>query len=198
MNPYGNERASAVATIKESVTAIEAFLNELAEVGYGYEIHNHSEKNPLVLMSRKLKEAEKTRESVKRKIQITCESLSGNKFQKGNFPTYQKLSLIVDVRNELTHPKASVITIGNNSLTPPKNEVKLLKKLRSYGFSSSEHAKHDWTSAVENRAFAKWAHLNVVEMMVYIFSLWPYPEAIDKYLELYGLDRYKKTSPTNT
>lgn len=194
VSSHGNIRACSVATIKESVAAIEAFTNELAEIGYGYEVCGHSESNPIVLMGRKLKDAEKTRTSIKSKIQIACEALSGKKFLKGGIPTYQKFSIVVDVRNELTHPKASVIKISGGGLVPPKGELKILQRLKSYGFTCAEQAKHDWTSAVQNKNFAEWAHLRVVEMMYYVIYLWPHKEAIDSYIKLYGLDRYRSES----
>lgn len=190
VSTHGSIRACSVATIKESVAAIEAFINELAEIGYGYEVCGHSESSPIVLMGRKLKDAEKNRDSIKSKIQIACEALSGKKFLKGNIPTYQKFSIVVDVRNELTHPKASVIKISGEGLAPPQSELKMLRRLRSYGFVCAEQARHDWTSAVQNKTFAEWAHLRVVEMMYYVLNLWPYKEAIDGYVRLYGLERY--------
>lgn len=189
---HENQRPSSIATIKESVTALEAFMNEIAEVGYGYEVCGQPENNLLVILSKKLKEAERNRESIKTKVKTACEVLSANKFSKGSVSAYQKLSLVVDVRNELTHPKASVIKISSEALTPPKNELKLLKRLKSYGFMPSEQARHNWTSAVENKKFAEWAHLSIVEMMYYILYLWPYKEAIDGYVKLYGLDHYTK------
>ena len=116
-----NQRPSSIATIKESVAALEAFINEIAELGYGYVACGHSDKNLLVSLSRKIKEAESNRESIKTKAQIAYETLSGTKGAKGT-PIYQRLSLVVDVRNELTHPKASVINISMGALTPPKGD----------------------------------------------------------------------------
>jgi len=190
VNTHENQRPSSIATIKESVTALEAFMNEIAEVGYGYEVCGQPINNPLIILGRKLKEAESNRESIKIKVQMACEVLSGKKFLKGSISTYQKFSLVVDVRNELTHPKASVIKISSEALTPPKNELRLMKRLKSYGFTPKEQSKHDWTSAIENKRFAEWAHLSIVEVMYYILYLWPYKEAIDSYIKLYGLDHY--------
>lgn len=186
-----NQRPSSIAAIKESVTALEAFINEIAELGHGYEVCGHSEENPLVSLSRKLKKAEGDRESIMEKVQIAYETLSGTKGAKGT-AIYQKLSLVVNVRNELTHPKASVINISNEALTPPEKELKLLKQLAQHGFKCTDRAKHDWTSAVENKRFARWAHLSVVDVMFHILNSWPYKEAIDSFIKLYGLDNYTK------
>lgn len=186
-----NPRASSIASIKESVTALEAFINEIAELGYGYEAAGHSDKNLLVSLSRKIKKAESSRESIKNKAQIAYETLSGSKGAKGT-PIYQRLSLVVDVRNELTHPKASVINITMEALTPPEKELKLIKQLEQYGFACSDGAKYAWTSAVENKKFAMWAHQSVVDVMYHILSSWPYKEAIDSFIKLYGLDNYTK------
>lgn len=192
-NSHGNVRANSVSAIKESVSAIEAFMNELGELGRGYESCGHSEENTVVRLGRGLREAEVNRDSIKKKVQIACEILSGTKLLKGSLLSYQKFSLVVDVRNELAHPKASVISLSEGKLLPPKHEQKLIKRIKSYGFSCPQDSSHDWTSAINNRSFAEWAHLSVVEMMIYIFSFWPYRDAIDSYMKMYGLDRYVKS-----
>lgn len=192
-NPHGNVRANSVSAIKESVSAIEAFMNELGEIGRGYESCGQSEGNTVVRLGRCLREAEANRNSIKQKVQVACEILSGKKLLKGSLLTYQKFSLVVDVRNELTHPKASVISLSEGKLLPPKHEQRLIKRIESYGFSCLQGSAHDWTSAINNRSFAEWAHLSVVEMMIYVLSFWPYGDAIDSYMEMYGLDRYVKS-----
>jgi hypothetical protein len=186
-SPSQNERANAIATVKESVAAIEAFTNELTQVGVGYEKCGHTASNPIVLMSQKLRASE--RASIKDKIKIACEALSGKKCSKGQ-PLFQKFSLTIDVRDELTHPKASVISIGFDALSLPEAEQKLIRRLKSYGFNCDETQAHDWTSAVTTKAFAEWAHLSIVQMMFGVIYLWPYPDAIPSYLKLYGLDKY--------
>lgn len=190
-NSHGNIRANSVSSIKESVSAIEAFMNELGELGRGYESCGHSEKSTMVRLGKGLRDAEANRDSIKQKVQIACETLSGTKLIKGQ-PIYQKFSLVVDIRNELAHPKASIISLSEGKLLPPKREQKLIRQIMSYGFSCPQDSSHDWTSAISNRSFAEWAHLSVVDMMIYIFSFWPYPDAIDSYMNVYGLNRYKK------
>lgn len=191
-NSHENIRANSISAIKESVSAIEAFMNELGELGRGYESCGHSEESTMVRLGKGLREAEANRDSIKKKVQIACEILSGTKLLKGNLPIYQKFSLVVDIRNELAHPKASIISLSEGKLLPPKREQKLIRQIKSYGFSCPQDSAHDWASAISNRSFAEWAHLSVVEMMIYIFSFWPYPNAIDSYMKVYGLDRYKK------
>lgn len=189
-NSNGNERANSIATIKESVSAIEAFTNELGELGYGYESNGKPETDIIVRLGRELRNSEKNRKSIKQKIQVACEVLSGKKLAKGSLPTYQKFSFIVDIRNELAHPKASVITIHNRTLLPPKSEQRMIKRLRSYGFSCSKENSHDWTDSISNYKFSTWAHLAIVEMMIYVIYLWPHQNAIEGFLELYGLKEY--------
>jgi hypothetical protein len=193
-NPYGNERANSVAAIKESVSAIEAFMNELGELGYGYEHCGQPEQHAIVRLGRCLRESERNRDSIKKKVQLACEALSGKKFLKGSL-SYQKFSLVVDVRNELTHPKASVIDQLEGTLTPPKPEQCLIKRHKSYGFTCIQGQAHDWTNAISNKKFSEWAHLSIVETMIYVLKFFPYPEAIDSYMQIYGLDRYIKMIP---
>ena len=190
ITPHGNERANSIAAVKESVAAIEAFMNELGELGYGYESHGHTEKNIIVILGKELKHSEKNRKSIKQKVQVACEILSGKKLIKGNLPIYQKFSLVVDVRNELAHPKASVITVGKGVLIPPKNDQRMIRRLRSYGFKCSKENEHDWSDAVSNSQFSKWAHLAIIEMMIYVIYLWPHQEAIGGFLEMYELKQY--------
>ena len=70
--------------------------------------------------------------------------------------------------------------------------MKLIKQLEQHGFACADGATHDWMSAVENKRFAMWAHLSVVDVMYHILSSWPHKEAIDSFIQLYGLDNYTK------
>ena len=85
-----------------------------------------------------------------------------------------------------------MINIRMKALSPPGKELKLIKQLEQQGFACADGAKYDWTSAVENKKFAMWAHLSVVDVMYQILSSWPYEDAIDSFIKLYGLDNYTK------
>ncbi|NKC13835.1 MAG: hypothetical protein GKR94_17095 [Gammaproteobacteria bacterium] len=64
------DEAGAKAAIKSSVSDVEAFLNEFRQIGFGYEKHDHSVRNPMVKMAKSLQEAEDRRASPKKKVQI--------------------------------------------------------------------------------------------------------------------------------
>ncbi len=187
-----DERTASISSIKESVSAVEAFLNELGELCYGYESHRHkpnmqSPDNRLINLGRNLRMAESERKNAKHKMQVAYASLTSKKLAKGNTPTYQRFSLVFDVRNEITHPKASILDITSTAVTPPKTEQKLAKRLQAYGFINNGNHQYDWTNIVSNHEFAVWAYQSVMDMMIFIFKYWPYPDAIDAYHQLYGL-----------
>lgn len=187
-----NERTASTSSIKESVSALEAFMNELAELGYGYESHGHkattnSAEGILVSLGQNLRSAEQEKKDIRQKIQIAHYSLTSRKLAKGNTPVYQKFSLVVNIRNQLAHPKASVLDISNSPLTHPKSDQKMIKRLRSYGFKAEDDNQFDWVDIISNRSFALWAYQPSIDIMVFIFSYWPFKYAIDSYHDMYGL-----------
>ncbi|MHA3025491.1 hypothetical protein [Chromohalobacter israelensis] len=107
----GENGSGAKAAVKSSVSAVEAFLNEFCQFGIGYEKHNHSIQNPMLKMAKDLEKAEANRASPKKKVKVAYEALSGGIFKKGSIPEFQRFCVVVDVRNELTHPKALVLNI---------------------------------------------------------------------------------------
>ncbi|MGQ4877221.1 hypothetical protein ACOJCM_01440 [Billgrantia sp. LNSP4103-1] len=188
-----SERTVSISAIKESVSAIEAFMNELGELGYGYESHGHKSTNPtpegrIVLLGKSLRQAESDRKSIKAKVQIAYQSLTSKKLAKVNSPAYQRFSLVVDIRNELVHPKASVLKFTDEGILLPKNEQKIIVRLKSNGFSPVEENYHDWSSIVSNRKFALWAYQAIVDIMIFLFQFWPHKHAVDSYHQMYGLN----------
>ena len=179
--------SGAKAAVKSSVSAVEAFLNEFCQFGMGYEKHNHSIKNPMVKMAKELEKAENNRASPKKKVQVAYEALSGQRFKKGNVPEFQRFSIVVDVRNELTHPKASVLNISGNGIEPPKFEKLLIKKLKSNGFGKSNDS-YDWVTIIDNKDFALWAYRACIGVIGLVIEQIPYKNAIDSYKEMYSVN----------
>ena len=179
--------SGAKAAVKSSVSAVEAFLNEFCQFGIGYEKHNHSIQNPMVKMAKELEKAESNRASPKRKVQVAYEALSGQRFKKGNTPEFQKFSIVVDVRNELTHPKASVLNISGNGIEPPKFEKLLIKKLKSNGFGKNNDS-YDWITIIDNKDFALWAYQACIGVIGLVIEQIPYKNAIDSYKEMYSVN----------
>jgi len=177
----------AKAAVKSSVSAVEAFLNEFCQIGFGYEKHNHSIRNPMVKMAKALQEAEDRRASPKKKIQVAYEALAGKKLKKGNTPNFQRFGIVLDVRNELAHPKASVLNISGNGIEPPKFEKLLIKKLKSNGFGKNNDS-YDWVTFIDNKDFALWAYQACIGVIGLVIDQIPYKEAIDSYKEMYSID----------
>lgn len=179
--------AGAKAAIKSSVSAVEAFLNEFCQIGFGYEKHNHSTQNPMVKMAKSLQEAEDKRVSPKKKIQVAYEALTGNRFKKGNVPDFQRFSIVVDIRNELAHPKASVLNISDNGIELPKFDKLLIKKLKSNGFGKNNDS-YDWITFIDNKDFALWAYQACIGVIGLVIDQIPYKEAINNYKEIYSVN----------
>lgn len=189
-----NERTIAHLTVKEVCSAIESFLNELGQLGLGYEKsgHNENSKSPngvIVLLGKKLRKAEEDRKSAKEKIQTAYESLTNKKLAKGNTPAYQKFSLLIDVRNGLIHPKASEIKITKDAMTPPKQDQKMIKRLSSNGFPYAGQDTYDWTNSLGTKKFAVWAYNVTIDIISFILSFWPAKQAIDGFHQTYGLTK---------
>ena len=56
IDDYNRDGLSAIST---SISAVEAFLNEIVQIGNGYKAHKHGLKNPLVRMAVDLEKAER-------------------------------------------------------------------------------------------------------------------------------------------
>jgi len=179
--------SGAKAAVKFSVSAVEAFLNEFCQFGIGYEKHNHAIQNPMVKMAKELEEAEGGRASLKKKVQVAYESLSGKTFEKGGIPVFQRFSIVVDVRNELAHPKASVLDLSGGSIEPPKFEKLLISKLKSNGFGKSNNS-YDWVTIIDNKDFAIWAYQACIGVIGLVIEQIPYKEAIESYKNMYSVN----------
>lgn len=183
----GENGSGAKAAVKSSVSAVEAFLNEFCQFGIGYEKHNHSIQNPMVKMAKDLEKAEASRAPPKKKVKVAYEALSGESFKKGSTPEFQRFSIVVDVRNELTHPKASVLNISVSGIEPPKFEKLLIKKLKSNGFGKNNDS-YDWVAIIDNKDFALWAYQACIGVIGIVIEQIPYKEAIESYKEMYSVN----------
>lgn len=179
--------SGAKAAVKSSVSAVETFLNEFCQFGIGYEKQNHSIQNPMVKMAKDLEKAEASRASPKKKVQVAYEALSGERFKKGSIPEFQRFSVVVDVRNELTHPKASVLNISVSGIEPQKFEKLLIKKLKSNGFGKNNNS-YDWVTIIDNKDFALWAYQACIGVIGIVIEQIPYKEAIESYKEMYSVN----------
>ena len=179
--------ARILGAVKESVSALEAFLNEIEQLGVGYKQHNHPETHPLVRLASQLAAAEQAKKSITQKVVIAHQTLSGRTLKKGATPCFQKLVLLVYVRNELTHPKASIVDISSLGHPYSTREQKITSGLRSYGFISGAGRGYDWFSAIECWSFGIWAYVTVLENIEMVLSNWPHENAIESFEELYGV-----------
>lgn len=178
----------AMYAVTASISAMEAFLNELAQYGEGYRMHGLTD--PLVRMSACIILAEENRISIPKKFICAYEALLNNKFDKGSCRPYQKFLLAIEVRNQLAHPKASVLDIGPDGIHAPKNEQKLVKKLVSNGFKINKTLTYDWHNIVNSKDFALWVYQGVLDCMNMFFDAWPHENAIAPYKQMYSTTLY--------
>ncbi|KXO09464.1 hypothetical protein AKG98_1053 [Moritella sp. JT01] len=184
-----NNNRNSMYSITASISAMEAFLNELVQIGDG--LRAHGQFNSIVNMSICIALAEEKRLSIPKKFICAYEGLVGSQFDKGSCRPYQKFLLAIDIRNQLAHPKASVLDISSSGIHAPKSEQKLIAKLNSNGFKVDKKLTYDWESVVNTKAFALWVYQSVLDCMNLIFDSWPYKNAIEPYKKLYSTAYYK-------
>lgn len=178
---------NAFYSVTASISALEAFLNELIEIGEGYKSHGLS--NCLVRMSASIKIAEEQRLSVPIKFLCAYKGLLGTDLHKGSCKPYQRLIVAIFVRNHLIHPKASRLSLNSDSIEL-MNEGKLLKTLASNGFKIDSKVGYDWHSIVGTKDFAIWVYQSVLDCINLIFDSWPHSHAIETYKEIYSSNLY--------
>jgi hypothetical protein len=79
---------------------------------------------------------------------------------------------------------------ADHSISANKNEIRLIRRLRSHGFSRSDvtdRNAYNWPEVVSNRYFALWAYQVVLDLLIFIFGLWPLQNAVASFHEMYGL-----------
>lgn len=183
LNPE-HESMNSSAAIRASVSSVEAFLGEVAQLGTGYAKHGHSSENPLVNASNALIKAESSKQQIIPKILIVLEALSGEKPIVGSTPTLQRLTIALKVRNEITHPKAIELTLTNRKMQLPKKAQEVIRGLAAYGFKT-EDGTHDWLASVTNRKFSYWTYLTCLETIEMVIDRFPYRNTINLWKELY-------------
>ncbi len=183
-----NEAMNASAAVRSSVSAVEAFLNEIAQVGRGYEKHGHSSKNPLVRASQELIRAEKAKRQLMPKLLTAIEALSGEVLQVGSVRCLQQLRLVIEVRNELVHPKATELELSIKGLEQSKEVTKIIRGLETHGIKP-RGGEQDWSELVMARDFAYWAYLVCLEAIEMVIDRFPYQDTIVSWKQLYCVDR---------
>jgi hypothetical protein len=84
INEIANARSGYIAATRESVSVLEAFWNELVELGIGYRNHGHGNANRLVAFAEVLGGLEKERKSVKEKAVAAYELRANGFTEKDN------------------------------------------------------------------------------------------------------------------
>lgn len=187
MNAISPDNRIAFYSVSASISALEAFLNEMVQFGAGKRVHGISD--DIVRMAASLKIAEENRLPIPTKFLCGYKGLLGTDLDKGSCQPYQRLRVAIDVRNQLAHPKAATLQIGPNGVHS-QEQNQLVKKLVSNGFKIDTKVSYDWHSVVVTFEFALWVYQSVVDCMNLFIDSWPDTHAINSYKEMYSTSLY--------
>lgn len=158
--------AEAITSIIMSVSAIEAFINELSDV---IEQESPYLDCQSIELGNKLLSAEERRLSLDDKVRIVVEH-SGQSFDLSKRPL-QDFRLLVELRNALVHYKTHNQT-SRNSLKP----IKLLTKLRSKKillnrpYVQRSSPAYTWLHDVSTVQAARWSTDTTLAVITYLSS----------------------------
>jgi hypothetical protein len=140
----------ALVSLVFSVVAIEAFLNEAAEMATGF-LDIPSEPQGVALFVECMADAE--RSSLESKLALANWTLAGKKLDRGTQP-YQDFALLVRLRNDLVHFKAN--EAYGQSATPEEFHKALIQRFGSRNLLADDMELGSWTYAIETKAVANW------------------------------------------
>ena len=181
---------AALASILCSVSALEAFINELdLYLSYSLKTKPLADDNALTTLSARLQRIEGDRGKIQEKYLEAADAL-GKPFNKGQRP-YQDFGLLVGLRNALVHYKGAIATYtvdGNNTFeyVYEEKDKGIFDKLRSKkvlrGAGSALLLEEIGTVHV-----ARWACNTVTDMVQYLVAAIPDGEHRDLLVSVTGL-----------
>lgn len=183
----GDDNRKFRSAVLLCISAVEAFLNDISQVGAGYIHHGHGTDNPMAALSLALQQAEKLRKPTQEKIMLALLALQGKPAEKGSEP-FQSLTTVIQLRNRLAHPKSPTLKITSHGIEPPKADKALIEKLNKRGITDTGELKlFDIESLISTYECAAWAYETCTGVMSKIIEAIPYKTAVDSYKELFGL-----------
>ena len=157
-------KSDALVAFVFSAAALEAFINELADMAnndLGLEDDSKVIKSFASLMD----EVEAARGSVQLKFQLAKFVFSGATYEKGK-PPFQKMIQLFNVRNALVHlvPQDEFKTTFEGTFIRVR-ETKVLQALPQNILAEYDEKRvADWKTMISTQAAAKWACNSAVEM----------------------------------
>jgi hypothetical protein len=166
--------SKALVAIVFSVVALEAFVNEMAEMASAAMPKSETEPQKIVAFAEILKYVEDSRGSLEMKYNLAKWVCTDQFYEKDAKP-YQDFADLIATRNALIHYKVlDKITFaedGSASMAEPK----ILKRLESKGILEDTPAGLNvaWIQRVGTRAAARWACETAAAMVQSIIASLP-------------------------
>jgi hypothetical protein len=159
----------ALVSVVFSVVAVEAFLNEAAEMALDFS-DLPSEPQVVSAFGECMVDAEKSRASLESKFALANWVLVGKKLDKGAQP-YQDFALIVRLRNDLVHFKGNERFEQN--VTAEEFHKSLIQRFGNKDLLAEDMEPGSWIHAIETKAIADWSCRNAAHVIVDFVSKTP-------------------------
>jgi hypothetical protein len=150
-------QSEALTAVVFSVTALEGFINEFADMASTSA--NWTATDPRVAtLAAIVGELDQSRASLEAKFWFAKWILSGTNYDKGRHP-YQDFKLLIDLRNSLIHLKTDRIEdkppFGTGSASSPACMRGLDARNLTGVFEGNTHTS--WVAKISTRAVARWS-----------------------------------------
>ena len=165
---------SALTAIVFSVVAMEAFINEMAEMASTALEKRETEPKKIAAFAEMVKYVEESRGSREMKYDLARWACAGQLYNKGANP-YQDFADLIATRNALIHYKLlDKITFGEDGSTTMA-EPKILERLRAKAILADipEGLNVPWIEKVGTPAAARWACNTAAAMVNSIIDALP-------------------------
>jgi len=166
--PRKGGQLAALVSLVFSVVAIEAFLNEAAEMALGF--LDMSEPQAIELFAECMVDAERSRASLESKLAIANWILAGKRLDRGAQP-HQDFGLMMRLRNDLVHFKAN--DRFDQNATSEEFHRSLIQRFGNRNLLAEDMEAGSWIHAIETKAIADWCCKTAAKVVVDFVSKIP-------------------------
>lgn len=170
------------AGILFSALSVEAFLNDMTSF---LDRLQHPDER-LKALTNLLPQLEEERVQIRTKVQLAYFILSGGSIDKSCDP-FQSYSLLVDLRNRLTHGRPPEMQIVNQIARSSPRDQKFIQRLVAAGAVKSSYLQApDWESVSWNKSCSLWAYRVAVNMIYHLVDAIPDKHLRETFLMIVG------------
>lgn len=181
-------KSDAIVSIIFSASALEAFINELADMA---SVMPHLQNPPesVQTFAYVMKELEDAKVSIRLKFILTKTIFTGTAFDKGQ-SLFQDFSLLFRIRDSFVHLKPQ----NEFKMAPDGHIVRVMAPKILEGLPKNTLAKFDkkvvanWMSSISTQAVARWSCNTVTNMVHSIICILP-----DSHFRTEAIQAYGKT-----